>query len=220
MRRAAGWAGKGLLLLALVAYQYLVHMGVSSTEAGPGLRYALILLPLLAFAFWVVARSRHKALWLGALLATGALAWLLERRDSVGLVAFNGISHAAACLFLLWYFGRTLAGGAEPLITRFARRVHGTLSSGLEAYTRKLTAAWCVFFAAQLLVSASLYLFAPLDAWSIFVNLLNLPLVLLMFIGEWAYRVTRHPEHPRVSIGQAVRAFISDSAYPNRNEAR
>lgn len=220
MRGAAGWAGKGLLLLALVAYQYLVHVGVSSTQSEPGLRLALILPPLLALAFWAIMRSRHKALWLGALLATGVLAWLLEQRDSGGLVAFNGISHAAAYLFLLWYFGRTLAAGAEPLITRFARKVHGGLLPVMETYTRRLTVAWCAFFAAQLLVSALLYLFTSLETWSTFVNLLNLPLLLLMFVGEWAYRVLRHPDHPRVTIEEAVRAFSSDSAFPNRNEMR
>jgi uncharacterized membrane protein len=167
-----------------------------------------------------MARSRSKPFWLAALLAVGVLACVLESRESAGLVAFNGVSHAAAYLFLLWYFGRTLAGDAEPRITRFARRVHGSLPPAIEAYTRGLTAAWCVFFAAQLLVSALLYLFAPLAAWSTFVNLLNLPLLLLMFLGESAYRALRHPEHPRVSIEQAIRAFISDSAIPDRNEVR
>jgi len=220
MRPAAGWACKALVVLALVGYQVLVHLAVSGAQAGTSLRLLLILLPLLALAFWVVARSSSKTPWLAALLVAGVLAYLLERHESMGLVAFNGLSHAVAYLFLLWYFGHTLADGAEPLITRFARRVHGTLTPTMEAYTRGLTVAWCVFFAVQLLASALLYLFAALDTWSTFVNLLNLPLLLLMFLGEWAYRVLRHPEHPKVSIEQAVRAFISDSAFTNRNEVR
>lgn len=220
MRRAASWVWKALLVLALVGYQYLVHLAVSSTQAGPVLRLALILLPLFALAFWVVARSRNKALWLGVLLVIGVVAYVLEHRESMGLVAFNGISHAAAYLFLLWYFGHTLVGGTEPLITKFARQVHGTLLPAMETYTRRLTVAWCVFFAAQLLASALLYLFAPLNAWSIFINLLNLPLLLLMFIGEKTYRVVRHPEHPRVSIEQAVRVFISDSTLSKSTEPR
>jgi uncharacterized membrane protein len=220
MRRAAGWACKTLGVLALVGYQYLLHLAVSGTQAGSSLRLALVLLPLLALAFWVVVRFTNKPLWLGVLLLIGVVAYLLERRDSMGLLAFNGMTHAAACLFLLGYFGRTLAGGAEPLITRVARRVHGTLTPTMEAYTRRLTVAWCVFFSAQLVVSAFLYLFAPLDAWSIFVNLLNLPLLLLMFLGEWVYRVIRHPEHPRFTIEEAIRAYHGDSAMPKGTGAR
>jgi uncharacterized membrane protein len=219
MRRAAGWVWKTLAILALVGYQYLVHLAVSGTQAGFSLRLALVLLLLLALALWVVVRFTNKPLWLGALLLIGVVAYLLEQRESVGLLALNGMSHAAAYLILLMYFGRTLAGSAEPLITKFARRVHGTLLPAMEAYTRRLTVAWCVFFAAQIVVSALLYLFAPLDAWSIFVNLLNLPLMLLMFFGEGVYRVARHPEHPRATLEEAIRAYHGHSPVPKASGA-
>jgi uncharacterized membrane protein len=220
MRGAASKALKSLVVLALVGYQLVVHFAVSDMQSGANLRLALVLLPLLALVFWVVARATSKALWLAVLLLVGGVAYLLEHRESMGLVAFNGLSHTAAYLFLLWYFGRTLTGGGEPLITKFARRVHGTLTPVMEGYTRRLTVAWCVFFAGQLAVSALLYLLAPLDAWSIFVNLLNLPLVFLMFVIEGAYRGIRHPGHPRVSIEQAIRVFMSDSALPKGTGAR
>lgn len=220
MRRAAGWVWKTLAILALVGYQYLVHLAVSGTQVGSSLRLALVLLPLLALSLWVMVRFTNKPLWLGVLLVIAVVAYLLERRESMGLLAFNGMTHAAACLVLLGYFGRTLTGGAEPLITRFARRVHGTLTPTMEAYTRRLTVAWCVYFSAQLVVSALLYRFAPLDAWSVFINLLNLPLLLLMFLGEWLYRVVRHPEHPRFTIQEAIRAYHSDSAIPKGTGAR
>jgi uncharacterized membrane protein len=220
MQGATSKALKSLAILALLGYQLVVHFAVSGTQPGDTLRLALVLLPLLALAFWVAARATNKALWLVLLLLVGVAAYLLEHRESMGLIAFSGLSHAAACLFLLWYFGRTLTGGREPLITKFARRVHGTLTPVMEAYTRRLTFAWCVFFAAQLTLSASLYLFASLDAWSIFVNLLNLPLVLLMFVVEGIYRVIRYPEHPRVSIEQALRVFKSDSTVAKGTGAR
>jgi uncharacterized membrane protein len=136
------------------------------------------------------------------------------------LAASSGISHAVVYLFLLWYFGRTLAPGREPIIARFARRVYGALTPAMERFTRRLTIAWCAFFAAQLTVSALLFAFAPLSAWSLFINLLNLPLLTLMFVGQVVYRRLRHPDWPRGSVWQAVEAFSKDALPSKSAEAR
>lgn len=209
MRRVARWTGTAFIVVACIAYQYLVHSSVSSSEAGP-LRPVLMWLPLAAVASWAFLRSGSKVLWLTGIIAAGALVHVLEQQQRMGLVVSSGTAHAAVYLFLLWYFGRTLESGSVPLITRYARRVHGALQPGLEAYTRKLTIAWCVFFVAQLVASAVLFMFAPLSAWSVFINLFNLPLLAVMFLGDWAYRTVRHPDFPRASIWQAIQAFASD----------
>jgi uncharacterized membrane protein len=219
MRRAAKRAGAALIVVACAVYQYLVYSSVSGAQAGP-LHLILMWLPLAALAFWVVLRSRSKLPWLAALAAAGALVYLLEQRERMGLAASAGISHAAAYLFLLWVFGGTLAQGREPMIARFARRVHGHLDPLTEKLTRELTVAWCVFFAAQLVVSALLYLFAPIGVWSLFVNLLNLPLVALMFVAQAAYRNLRYPDCPRASILQAVGSFAKDASLSKSAEAR
>src|SRR5260370_7687373 len=77
------------------------------------------------------------------------------------LAASSGISHAAIYLFLLWYFGSTLLPGREPIITRFARRAHGAVQPAMERFTRRLTVAWCAFFAAPLIPSAPLFPLSP-----------------------------------------------------------
>lgn len=136
------------------------------------------------------------------------------------LAASSGIAHAAIYLFLLWCFGRTLAPGREPIITRFARRVHGSLPPIMERFTRRLTIVWCAFFGAQLLVSALLYAFASLSAWSLFINLLNLPSLAVMFVGQLVYRRLRHPDWPRGSVWQAVEAFTKDVLPSKSVEAR
>ena len=115
--------------------------------------------------------------------------------------------HAAVYTLLFWLFARTLRAGREAIVTRVARRVHGTLPPVIEGYTRRVTIAWCVFFAAQLAVSALLCAFAPWQAWSFFTAVLNLPLVALMFVAEYGYRTVRYPDHPRVAIRKALRAF-------------
>jgi uncharacterized membrane protein len=126
--------------------------------------------------------------------------------------ALYGLPHAAAYLFLLWLFGRTLVRGREPLVTRLARSVRGALPPELEAYTRRLTLAWCAFFAAQLAVSALLLGLGLVQAWSLFVNVLNLPLVALMFAADYLYRLIRYRHLPQSSITEAVRAFAQDRA--------
>jgi uncharacterized membrane protein len=219
MRRAADWAWKALIVLACVAYQYLVHVSVTGAQAGM-LRMALLWLPLVALAAWVVARARNKATWLAGLCAAGVLVYLAENQERLGLAAVSGISHAMVYLFLLWCFGRTLAPGAEPMVTRISRRVHGSLPLEMERFTGRLTIVWCLFYAAQLIVSVLLFAFAPLEVWSAFVNLLNLPLLGLMFAGQWIYRNVRHPEFPRATTSQAIEAFIRDAPLSRRAEVR
>lgn len=172
-----------------------------------------------------VAGRLWKAL---VLLACAVSPWLLYLAVSGGvagplgpiLVAANGLLHAAVYFFLLWFFGRTLLQGREALITVVARRVHGTLLPEIEAYTRRITLAWCFFFSAQLVVSGLLFAFASLDTWSLFVGALNIPLLALMFIGEYFYRIVRYPNHPRVSIAKALRAFAQDASVSTGAKAR
>ena len=106
------------------------------------------------------------------------------------------------------------------MVTRVARRVHGALPPDMERFTRNVTIAWCVFFAAQLMASGLLYAFAPLELWSAFVNLLNLPLLGLMFAGQWLYRNLRHPGFPRATTWQAIEAFTKDASLSKSTELR
>ena len=206
-----GWLWAALILAACVGYQWLVHSAVMG-EQTDSIRLALTLLPLLALACWVMTRARNKPLWFFVLLAAGVATFLLEREQRLGLAAAYGIPHAAIYLFLLWFFGHTLWRGKEPLVTRLARRVHGTLTPEMEAYTRGVTIAWCVFFAAQILISALLFKFASLNAWSLFISVLNFPLLALMFGGEYAYRMAFHRNFPHASILDAIQSFSEDAA--------
>jgi uncharacterized membrane protein len=153
---------------------------------------------------------------LAALVALG----LAGRHEYPALAAAGGLVHAACYCFLLWTFGRSLAPGREPLVTRLARRVHGAMPAAMEAFTRRVTIAWCAFFAGQLGASALLLTAGPLQAWALFVTVLNLPLLALMFIGQFVYRRARHPEFPRASPWQALQAYARESPLSNRAEMR
>jgi uncharacterized membrane protein len=162
-----------------------------------------------------------KALALLACIVVPWLAYLAVSRDLAGpLLWALAVPHAAIYVFLLWWFGRTLLPGREPLITGIARRVHGALAPGIEAYTRKVTLAWCGFFAAQIITSGLLLILASPGVWSLFVNVLNLPLVGLMLAGEYWYRVMRYPDHPRASIATALRAIAGQDAAITSAKAR
>jgi uncharacterized membrane protein len=163
------------------------------------------------------ARGVCKAL---ALLACIASPWLAHLAVGGGVEGPLRLAlpapHAAINFFLLWLFGRTLLQGREPLITTVARRVHGVaaLEPRIEAYTRRVTLAWSCFFAAQILLSGLLFAFAPLEIWSLFANVLAFPLSVLMFAGEYCYRVVHYPDHPRASITGVVRAFAKGASVP------
>ena len=213
MKSAAGAWWRAAAVLAFVACQWLAHLALTGDAAGP-LRLALLLLPLIALAYWIVAYAGNKLLWFLVLIVVAAMTWALEQGQAgrLGLAFTYGAPHAAAYLFLLWLFGRTLRRGKEPLVSRLARRVHGTLAPEIEAYTRAVTLAWCMFFAGQVTVSLLLLAFTPLEAWSLFVNVLNIPLLALMFASEYLYRVTRYPDHPRATIARVLRAFGEDAS--------
>ena len=153
--------------------------------------------------------GRWKALLVLSFLGFQVLAHFILR-DSLGVAAVSGLTHASVNLVLLWYFARTLRAGDEALVTRLARRVHGSLAPRLAVYTRRVTVAWAMFFAAQVAVSIVLFAFAPLELWSMYVNLLNVPLIALMFAAEHLYRRLRFPDHPRASIGRVLRAHAGE----------
>jgi uncharacterized membrane protein len=219
MARCTGWSSTALVLLACFACQWLVHAAIVETPSAP-IRLALMLAPVFALACWIATRARRKALWLLVLLTAAVGIFLLEQRAGWGLAAAYGLPHAATYLLLLWFFSRTLGRGKEPLITRLARRVHGSLPPAMQTYTRRLTIAWCWFFGAQVAISVFLGAFATLHTWSAFVNLLNLPLLALMFLAEYGYRVTRHRDFPHASLKQSVEAFTDDAAVSKSAQPR
>ncbi len=117
---------------------------------------------------------------------------------------------------LLWLFGRTLFGRRQALITQLARFVHGELSADIERYTRQVTVFWCCFFVAMIFISLFLFIFVSTQAWLLFANIFNLPLLAAAFVGEYGYRIKRFPEHTHVSLTTTIRAFRDNFAPDSR----
>jgi uncharacterized membrane protein len=182
----------------LIGYQVLAYRALAQGAAGSW----VALVPLLA-AVGLTWRTRLR--WPLVVLAAAAGIWLWTR--PAGVAGALLAVHLSVHLALLWMFARTLRRGREPLVTGIARRVRGDLPPEVARYTRRVTAAWCAFFAGMAATSLLLFLFAPLPVWSLFANLLSLPLVVSMFVAEYLVRIThlRHLRH--FPITAAVRAF-------------
>ena|SRR5689334_7348233 len=193
-----------LAVLCVLGYEGIVHwtaVHALDYRAGP-----LISLAPLAVLFCAVIwrKSRAAGLLSVLLVCIGAIELAFSRQ--LDLKPFYPAPHIGIYVLLLWFFGRTLQRGREPLVTRIARHEHGALPPDIERYTRQVTWAWCVFFGAMALISLLLFAFAPLAVWSWFANVLNIPLLLLVFVIEYAVRLLRFPDFTHASFFTAIRA--------------
>lgn len=204
---------------AIALYIALGHFAL--TEPDPHspwrqLAVLLVILPIIGISGWGLAAALEKsglAPWPRRLLTAvpllgmggASLAWwprLLERIDWLYLA-----QHSASNLLLCYFFARTLFGARVPVVTTLAQTIHGNLPVEIQRYTRKVTIAWSVFFAAQVAVSLLIYVFLPIEAWSWFANVLNWPLVGLMFVTEYLCRKVFNPHFEHASLRQSIAAY-------------
>jgi uncharacterized membrane protein len=203
---------------AFLGYQFFLHKVTLSGQITP-ITAAVVFIPFVVAAGWAIALELglRLALLIASTMAILGLAWI----NMFGLpsVIIFGLPHLVTNLFLMWLFARTLKGGREPLITSIARRVHGSLKPDIEIYTRRVTYAWSLFFLLQVVASLGLYIFASLEVWSMFINILNAPLIILMFVCEYSYRILRYREH-QSSILYGLQFFSRDKPTPKPTKAR
>lgn len=156
--------------------------------------------------------SRHRLA--GLLLTALALvaifrywAWLQAHVDIVYLIQHAG-SHA---ILAVWFGGSLIAarrGTGQALVTGLATRLQGPLPAPMLHYTAQVTVLWTTYFVLMTLASCAVFAFGTLQAWSILANLVTLPLIVALFIIEYAVRLRLHPDFEHVSILDGVRAFM------------
>jgi len=149
----------------------------------------------------------QRTLRVGACGVVFLVVFFLARFASGGPVVASAVPHALAYLALLAIFAASLRPGQEPVVTSFARKSRGPLQAEIVRYTRRVTAAWTVFFVATAVVSTVLFACASIVTWSTFANYLALPLVGLMFVAEYACRRIALPDMEPSSIMDAIRAY-------------
>jgi len=201
-----GRAWVAFSVVLAVAFAILAHAAIIA-GISPAVGATLSLVPVALLALSAARRSRHRQAAIAVIAAGGVALWLgwgqLERH----FPDLFFLEHAGSNLVLAIVFGRTLLAGREPLCTLFARIVHGHLPPEVERYSRQVTVAWTVFFAALFTASCTLYLGRYLEAWSLLANILTPLLVGTLFVVEYAVRLRVLPHWERVGILGGVRAF-------------
>lgn len=205
MAARAGRISRGAFTALVFACPFLTHYALA-TGQGLHLVAAAVSGQVIAAAFILPLGRRGSLRWLAIAGGTVSLVFAFQAAQPV-LVATTGLSHACIHGGLLAWFANSLRPGREALVSSLARQVRGSLDPDVAAYTRIVTKAWCVFFAAQLGASATLLAFASTATWSLFVNVLDLPLAGLMFLAEYACRLRRFRNDRPATLAQTIRAF-------------
>ena len=197
------------VIVCFIAYSVLSHYSNAHPESR-NLGAALSLAPMLILGLILIWRWSGALL---ALLAAAAAAWLLHHFWPLVAQNFPLVYLIQECSFnaiMAWSFGRSLLKGRVPLCTQLADKVHGPLSALELLYTRKVTAAWAIFFLTNIALMLLLFEFAPLRIWSLYVNFLSLPLILLMFLLEYAVRRRVLPAVKRSSLMATLRVYFAN----------
>jgi uncharacterized membrane protein len=192
---AVGRLARSVGLIALVVAPVGVHLAAPIERATAPVAGLIALQAVLAMWVLLTVVTRTTTRYVGSATAF-LLALAVWRLAPHGALLSSAVPHALVYLALLGVFTASLAPGRSAIISTLARKVRGDLPHSVTLYTRRVTVAWCCFFAAQLLGSALLFLYAPLAVWSLFVNVLNLPLIVTMFTAEFFYRQWQHPHQP------------------------
>jgi uncharacterized membrane protein len=203
-------AGKVIGVIALVAAPLAIHAAIATTRWTP----LIVAIPVLQLAIiGGIASIHHPARIKWLVVATVALTLLLiwAQKAGLSLNAMPGLPHALAYGGLFGAFAISLLPGHEPILTRVVVAVRGPLPPELIVHTRRVTWLWCFYFAGQLVVSALLFFLAPLEVWSFFVNVLNLPLAALFFAIECAYRFFRFRGFPIDSFSDIMQIVAKTS---------
>jgi len=189
--------------VTLVAYALLVHYS-NLGRAPPVLGAFLALAPLLLLFVTGLKRLHGRVLAL-PLLAVSVLLWRLWPQIERHFDWIYLCQQCALYAALAAAFGRTLLPGQVPLCTHWATLVHGPLPTETLRYTRAVTWVWAVFFTLVAVATVLLYVLVRRSVWSLFVNFLVMPGVVLLFATEFLWRRRSLPNAQHASLRDMVR---------------
>jgi uncharacterized membrane protein len=199
------WIGAATLI---AGYALLVHH-VNVAGRPSLLGAALALLPVFGFGFALAANVASR--WAGVAVMGGG-AWLAGQwwpliASHTGVLFY--LQDVCLVLVLAMGFGRSLLPGQKPLCVGFAEMLQGgELAADHERYARRVTVAWMLYFVLLALVSTLLFFLAPLPVWSFYANFLVLPLIGLMFVGEFLVRRLVLPQAAKGGAFDGLRAYL------------
>ena len=194
----------------IVLYALLVHH-VNTLGQPSAFGAFLALIPIFMVVISYASKAKSRLIGVSVLLIFFIATWFLWSfiKQHTGLVFW--LLDIGLMLALLMTFAQTLLHGRKPLCVYFAEIINGgELPPEHEMYARKVTMAWVIFFAMIIITSTVLFFTMPLAIWSFFVNFLTLPLVALMFAGEFLIRRRVLSNLPTGHVLDAVRAYLKN----------
>jgi len=173
-----------LRTVLVIAYPAAIYLGI--THLGPrtlGLALLALLVPNLVLRL-AQAPPEHRRVVVRLPLAIAALVGL---GAALAEPRFYLILPVLVNLTLLASFAGSLRGPVS-LVERYARLQDPDFPEGGPAYCRRVTVAWCWFFAANAVAGAALAVFAPVSWWALYTGVLAYILVGLGFTIEFLVR--------------------------------
>jgi uncharacterized membrane protein len=177
-----GAAAVSHLLFAL--YPILIFAGLQFFDARTVGACVLVAL--------VLRYRRNAARLVSGLSAWQWLALLLPPLLGAAVVAVNSetllrLYPASISASMLILFGTTLLR-PPTMVERFARLRNPELSPAGVRYTRRVTEAWCLFFALNGALAVYTALYASREAWALYNGFIAYILMGTLFAGERAVR--------------------------------
>ncbi len=184
--------------IAMLLYPLISHVSIVVDKSQWAGIYLLAVFLLLLLQSVRARAFRLTAVWL-VLSAVGV--WLIRQGDAVTLMLIPPVAINCGLLLL---FGQSLKAGETPLITRYAQILDGELSQELKNYTRYVTRIWVLFFFLMLIESVALAMYASVETWSLFTNVINYLLIAVLFLSEYVYRKIRFNQQTNNNFFQFV----------------
>ncbi len=151
-------------------------------------RYVLPILALvLGLRIILGLKARPSALMRAGITIAGLALGLCLLSLTFSSIGFMFYYPVAVNLVLLIVFAHSLRG-AQSIVERLARLQDPELSPQGVRYTRKVTQAWCVFFALNGTIAAVTTVIGDLKLWTWWNGLLSYGAMGLMFGGEYLLR--------------------------------
>lgn len=202
---AWGWRVAAAAVVA-AGYAALSHWLMVNAAQQPW-AVAALFGPLVAGIAAMGWARRQWPTLVGCAALVALLAWIVAEGGVRDMQWMYFLQHGAIHLTLGWTFALTLRPGSTALVTLMAERVHRVFTPAMRAYTRRLTAAWALYFAAMVVVSTAIFLLAPWPWWSAFCNVATPLAAVAFFAGEHVWRYRRHPDFERITMRTAFEAW-------------
>lgn len=149
-----------------------------------------------------------------ALLVSGSAGFVIGWSGLAGEILHIG--SALASLALALFFLRTLMPPHTALITAIGEASRGPLEPALRVYTRRITCFWGLFLLACALVSLGYLLHLPALAPMVWLPAWQLPLSVLIFVGEFYLRKQLFPSHNHPGFKEYLMIVARAMAQPPR----